>query len=148
MTMSLRFQRLILILITLVFLSAAVVLILFNTKQNIVFFYTPTELIENNLTLNKKVRIGGYVKNSSFIKRSLNAYEFKITDNVNELLVFYKGILPDLFREGQGTVVEGFLNNNNNIIASKVYAKHDENYMPASIKKELEKNNQWKKNYK
>ena len=148
MTMSLRFQRLILILITFIMLSAAVVLILFNTKQNIVFFYTPTELIENNISLDKKVRIGGYVKNSSFIKKSLNTYEFKITDNVNELLVFYKGILPDLFREGQGTVVEGFLNNNNNIIASKVYAKHDENYMPASIKKELEKNNQWKKNYK
>ena len=146
--MSLRFQRLILILITLVFLSAAVVLILFNTKQNIVFFYTPTELIENDFILNKKVRIGGYVKKSSFIKKSLNTYEFTITDNVNELLVFYNGILPDLFREGQGTVIEGFLNDNNNIVASKVYAKHDENYMPASIKKELEKNNQWKKNYK
>ena len=146
--MSLRFQRLILILITLVFLSAAVVLILFNTKQNIVFFYTPTELIENDFILNKKVRIGGYVKNSSFVKKSLNTYEFTITDNVNELLVFYSGILPDLVREGQGTVIEGVLNNNNNIIASKVYAKHDENYMPASIKKELEKNNQWKKNYK
>ena len=146
--MSLRFQRLILILITLVLLSAAVVLILFNTKQNIVFFYTPTELIENDFILNKKVRIGGYVKNSSFIKKSLNTYEFTITDNVNELLVFYNGILPDLFREGQGTVIEGVLNNNNNVVASKVYAKHDENYMPASIKKELEKNNQWKKNYK
>ena len=138
----------ILILITLVLLSAAVVLILFNAKKNIVFFYTPTELIENDFILNKKVRIGGYVKNSSFIKKSLNTYEFTITDNVNELLVFYSGILPDLFREGQGTVIEGVLNNNNNIVASKVYAKHDENYMPASIKKELEKNNQWKKNYK
>ena len=137
--MSLRFQRLILILITLIMLSSAVILILFNTKQNIVFFYTPTELIENNVSLDKKVRIGGYVKNSSFIKKSLNTYEFKITDNINELLIFYNGILPDLFREGQGTVIEGVLNNNNNIIASKVYAKHDENYMPASIKKELEK---------
>ena len=146
--MSLRFQRLILILITLVMLSAALLLILFNTKQNIVFFYTPTELLENNISLDKKVRIGGYVKESSFTKKSLNEYEFKITDNENEILVFYKGILPDLFREGQGTVVEGFLNNKNNIIASKVYAKHDEKYMPASIKKELEKNNQWKKKYK
>ena len=145
--MSLRFQRLILILITLIMLSAAVILILFNAKQNIVFFYTPTELIESNVNLDKKVRIGGYVKNSSFIKKSLNTYEFKITDNINDLVVFYNGILPDLFREGQGTVIEGFLNNNN-IVASKVYAKHDENYMPASIKKELEKNNQWKKNYK
>ena len=56
--------------------------------------------------------------------------------------------MPDLFREGQGAVIEGFLNNKKQIIASKVFAKHDENYMPASIKKELEKNNQWKKDYK
>ena len=147
--MSLRFQRLILILITLVILFTAVLLILFNTKKNIVFFYTPSELLENNKnSLEKKVRIGGYVKESSFIQKSTNKYEFKITDNKNELLVIYEGILPDLFKEGQGTVIEGFLNNKNNIIASKVYAKHDENYMPASIKKELENNNQWKKNYK
>ena len=146
--MSLRFQRLVLILLTLVMLSAAVFLILFNTKQNIVFFYTPSELLENNVALDKKLRIGGYVKKSSFVEKSLNSYEFKITDNTKEILIFYKGMLPDLFREGQGTVVEGFLDKNNNIVASKVYAKHDENYMPASIKKELEKNNQWRKDYK
>ncbi len=145
--MSLRFQRLILILLTLIMLGAALLLILFNSKKNIVFFYTPTELLVNNITLDKKVRIGGYVKQSSFIEKALNDYEFKITDNTSELLVFYKGMLPDLFREGQGTVIEGFLDKNNNIVASKVYAKHDENYMPASIKKELEKNNQWKKEY-
>ena len=146
--MSLRFQRLILILLTLVLISGAILLILFNTKQNIVFFYTPTELLNNNITLDKKIRLGGYVKKKSFIKKSLNNYEFKITDNINELLVFYKGMLPDLFREGQGTVIEGYLDKNNNVVASKVYAKHDENYMPESIKKELEKNNQWKKDYK
>ncbi len=145
--MSLRFQRLTLIVLTLIMLGAAVLLILFNTKENIVFFYTPTELIENNISLNKKVRIGGYVKKSTFIKKSSNHYEFKITDNTNELLISYKGMLPDLFREGQGTVVEGFLDKNNNIVASKVYAKHDENYMPASIKQELEKNKQWRKDY-
>jgi len=129
-------------------LATAVLLILFNTKQNIVFFYTPTELLENKVSLNNKVRIGGYIKQSSFTKKSLNEYEFKITDNTNEFKVFYKGILPDLFREGRGAVVEGFIRNKNNIIASKVFAKHDENYMPSSIKKELEKNNQWKKDYK
>ena len=146
--MSLRFQRLILILLTLTILGAALSLILLNTKKNIVFFYTPTELLENNISLNKKVRIGGYVKKTSFIEQSLNSYEFKITDNDNDLLIFYSGMLPDLFREGQGTVVEGYLDKNKNIVATKVYAKHDENYMPASIKKELEKNNQWKKDYK
>jgi len=146
--MSLRFQRLILILITLVMLGAALLLILFNTKQNIVFFYTPTELIAKKISSGVKIRIGGYVKEFSFKKKSLNKYEFKITDNKNDLLVFYEGMLPDLFREGQGAVIEGIINNQNNISASKVYAKHDENYMPASIKKELEKNNQWKKEYK
>ena len=146
--MSLRFQRLILILTTLVMLGAALFLILYNTKQNIVFFYTPSELIENKITSGVKVRIGGYVKKSSILKKSINSYEFKITDNKNQMLVFYYGILPDLFREGQGTVIEGTIIDQNTVNASKVYAKHDENYMPASIKKELEKNNQWKKEYK
>ena len=146
--MSLRFQRLVLILLTLIILGAATLLIMFNTKQNIVFFYTPSELLEDNIDPNKKLRIGGYVKKLSFVEKSLNKYEFKITDNVNDLLIFYEGMLPDLFREEQGIVIEGFIDKNKNIVASKVYAKHDENYMPASIKKELEKNNQWKKNYK
>ena len=146
--MSLRFQRLILILLTLFLLGTAILLILFNTKKNIVFFYTPTELLENNIAPDKKLRIGGYVKKLSFVEKSLNNYEFKITDNTNELMIFYEGMLPDLFREEQGIVIEGFIDTNNNIIASKVYAKHDENYMPASIKKKLEKNNQWKKDYK
>lgn len=146
--MSLRFQRLILILLTLIILGAAILLIMFNTKQNIVFFYTPSELFENNIDPNKKLRIGGYVKKSSFLEKSFNKYEFKITDNTNDLLIFYEGMLPDLFREEQGIVIEGFINKNKNIVASKIYAKHDENYMPASIKKELEKNNQWKKDYK
>ena len=146
--MSLRLQRLILILLTLVILGTATLLILSNTKKNIVFFYTPTELLQNNIALYTKLRIGGYVKKLSFIERSLNDYEFKVTDNTNELLIFYKGILPDLFREEQGIVIEGFLDKYNNIIASKVFAKHDENYMPESIKKELEKNNLWKKEYK
>ena len=146
--MSLRFQRLVLILISLVILGAAVLLILINTKKNIVFFYTPTELIEQKIFYGDKIRIGGYVKDSSLKKISLNQYSFKITDNKNDLLVFYQGILPDLFREGQGTVIEGLIVNQKTVKALKVYAKHDENYMPASIKKELEKNNQWKKDYK
>mgnify|MGYP005657354469 CR=1 FL=1 len=111
--MSLRFQRLILILLTLIMLSAALLLILFNTKQNIVFFYTPTELLDNNIALDKKLRIGGYVKKSSFIEKSLNNYEFEITDNANDLVILYKGMLPDLFREEQGIVVEGLIDKNN-----------------------------------
>ena len=103
---------------------------------------------DKKISFGDKIRIGGYVKDSSLKKISLNQYEFKITDNKNDLLVFYQGILPDLFREGQGTVIEGLIENQSTVTALKVYAKHDENYMPASIKKELEKNNQWKKDYK
>ena len=136
--MSLRFQRLILILLTLSMLGTALLLILFNTKQNIVFFYTPSELLENNIALDKKLRIGGYVKKSSFAEKSLNNYEFKITDNSNDLVILYEGMLPDLFREEQGIVVEGLIDKNNNIVASKVYAKHDENYMPPEVKAALE----------
>ena len=125
-------------------LGAALLLILFNTKQNIVFFYTPTELLENDIVPDKKLRIGGYVKKSSFVKKSLNNYEFKITDNANDLVIFYKGMLPDLFREEQGIVVEGLIDKNNNIIASKVYAKHDENYMPAEVAEKLKDTGVWK----
>ena len=146
--MSLRFQRLALILISLLILGTAALLILLNTKKNIVFFYTPTELLEQKISFGDKIRIGGYVKDSSLKKISLNQYEFKITDNKNDLLVFYQGILPDLFREGQGAVIEGLIENQSTVTALRVYAKHDENYMPASIKEELEKNNQWKKDYK
>ena len=85
---------------------------------------------------------------SLYKKISLNSYKFEITDNTNSIVINYNGILPDLFREGQGAVVEGILENKNLIKATNVYAKHDENYMPASIQKKLQDNNQWKKNYK
>ena len=146
--MTLRFQRLFIILLSVTLLLSSLLLILFNSEKNIVFFYTPTEFYENKLKINTSVRIGGFVKENSFKKISLNSYEFAITDNNNEIKITYSGILPDLFRENQGTVIEGVIENINTINANTVYAKHDENYMPTSIKKELEKNNQWKKDYK
>ena len=123
-------------------------LILFNTEKNIVFFYTPTELKEKDIQLNQKVRIGAYVEKGSFKKINNNTFEFSISDNANSIKVLYEGLLPDLFREGQGAVIEGILKEKNYIIADTVYAKHDENYMPVSIKKELEKKEYWNKNYK
>ena len=146
--MSLRFQRLFLILLTFIFLFAALLLILFNSKENIIFFYTPSELIEAKPEKDTNIRIGGFVKNESYKEISLNSYEFEITDNTNSIVINYNGILPDLFREGQGAVVEGILENKNLIKATNVFTKHDENYMPASIQKKLKDNNQWKKNYK
>ena len=145
--MTLRFQRLFLILISLVMLLGSVFLILINSKKNIIFFYTPSELLENNHPLQQIVRVGALVENESLKKITSNTYEFKITDNLESLRVTYKGLLPNLFREGQGVVIEGVLIEQNYIKANTVFAKHDENYMPVSIKKELEKNKYWQKNY-
>ncbi len=146
--MSLRFQRLLLIIISLIFLFVSILLILFNAEKNIVFFYTPSEVIEKNVQLNQKVRIGAFVEKGSFKKINKNTFEFKISDNFASIKVSYQGLLPDIFREGQGAVIEGILKEKNYIVANTVYAKHDENYMPASIKKELQKKEQWNKNYK
>ena len=146
--MSIRFQRLIIILLSLIFLLSAILLILFNYNKNIVFFYTPSELFEQNIGINSLVRIGGFVKkNSLILQNQNNKYSFVISDKKNEIKVEYDGILPDLFKENNGAVIEGRLVKENEIVASKVFAKHDENYMPSSIKKELEKTDYWKKNY-
>ena len=146
--MSIRFQRLIIIILSIIFLFSAILLILFNYNKNIVFFYTPSELFEQKLQINTLVRIGGFVKKNSLIRQNQNnKYSFVISDKKNEIKVEYDGILPDLFKENNGAVIEGKLVKTNEIVASKVFAKHDENYMPASIKKELEKTDYWKKNY-
>ena len=146
--MTVRFQRLIIILLSLIFTAGAVILIMINSKENLVFFFTPTELINSHHNINSQVRIGGFVKNNS-LKRNTknNLYSFVITDNLNDIEVEYKGILPDLFKEGQGAVTEGILVDKKKILASKVFAKHDENYMPSSIKKQLKKSDYWKKDY-
>ena len=146
--MTIRFQRLIIILLSLTLISGAVILILINSKNNIVFFYTPSEIAKLNIDKNKIIRIGGIVKKNS-IQKKLNgtSVRFIITDNQKDIFVEYKGILPDLFREKQGAVVEGILINDNEIKAERVLAKHDENYMPASIKKQLEEIDYWQKDY-
>ena len=146
--MTVRFQRLLLIIFSLIFLATAILLILFNSKKNLIFFYTPTEFLNSNIEINNKVRIGGFVKKESIVNKGNNEYNFIITDLKNTLNVSYKGILPDMFKEEQGAVIEGTLLKNNIIEASTVFAKHDENYMPASIKRELESQKFWRKEYK
>ena len=145
--MSARFQRLLIIILSLIFFITAIFLILLNSKKNLVFFYTPSELLSSDIKLNDTVRIGGYVQKNSLNIDSDNKYNFIITDNEKTINVTYDGLLPDLFREEQGVVIEGKLDKNDYIIASTVFAKHDENYLPASIKKQLEKNEYWKKDY-
>ena len=146
--MTIRFQRLLLILFSLIFLTSAILLILINSKKNIIFFYTPTEFLSSSSKVNDIIRIGGFVKKYSIKTKSNSEHNFIVTDNKNSIFVHYKGILPDLFREEQGIVIEGRLLKNNIIEASTVFAKHDENYMPASIKKKLKDKKYWKKKYK
>jgi len=146
--MSLRFQRLLLILFTLVIILTAVLLILYNARQNVSYFYTPSEINKSDIKINNIIRIGGFVENDSFIKISSSSFEFRITDEKASILVTFNGILPDLFREGQGAVIEGVFVNNDVFNANNVFAKHDENYMPASIKENLKDTGYWNKKYK
>ena len=145
--MSLRFQRLLLIFFSLIFFAASIFLILFNSKKNLIFFYTPSELLNSKTQINDTIRIGGIVKKDSLKNIEDNKYLFIIQDNNNYVRVSYTGILPDLFREEQGVVVQGKLIKIDKIKADRVFAKHDENYMPTSIKKQLEKNKYWNKSY-
>ncbi len=146
--MSLRFQRLLLILLTLVIILSAVLLILYNTRENVSYFYTPSEIDKLDIVVNEKMRIGGFVENDSFSKISSSSFKFKITDEKASILVTFNGILPDLFREGQGAVIEGVFVDNDIFNATNVFAKHDENYMPASIKEDLKDTGYWNKKYK
>ena len=146
--MSLRFQRLLLILLTLVIILSAVLLILYNTREHVSYFYTPSEIDKSNIVTGKIIRIGGFVEENSFNKISSSKFNFRITDEKASIFVTFNGILPDLFREGQGAVIEGTFANNDVFNAKSVFAKHDENYMPASIKKDLKDTGYWNKNYK
>ena len=145
--MSLRFQRLLLILVSVIMIFVAVLLILYNGRKNISYFYTPSELASLEVDIDKKVRLGGFVEKNSFIKITASSFKFKISDDLKSIDVTYQGLLPDLFREGQGAVIEGYMSKKNVLNATSVFAKHDENYMPASIKKDLENTGYWNKNY-
>ena len=142
-----RIQRLFLIIITLIFLSIAMLLILFNIKGNIIFFLTPSEIIKEKIIQKDKIRVGGLVKLNSIAFNEPNETSFIITDNTNEITVSFFGILPDLFKEGSGVVAEGEFKDKL-LNAKRVFAKHDENYMPKEISKQLKKSGVWNKQYK
>ncbi len=117
-----------------------------SLKINSVYFFSPTDLKNTTEIPNGVIRIGGMVKNKS-LKKVGNQYSFIVTDFKNEILVNYNGIKPNLFEEGQGAVVEGKLNTRTNLVATKILAKHDENYMPKEVADALKKTKNWKKNY-
>ena len=114
-------------------------LILKSLEENVVYFKSPTEIKSLSELSNKKIRVGGVVKKGS-IKLSSENVNFIITDFKNEIQVSFKGLVPNLFVEEKGVVAEGFLKDRNFLIANKILAKRDENYMPPEVKKALEGN--------
>lgn len=123
-------------------LMAAVLLVMFALRDEIVFFYSPTDILtENKARPGQRFRLGGLVKEGS-IEKSGETVHFVITDTEHELPVTYVGILPDLFREGQGVIAEGSLSGAD-FSADTVLAKHDENYMPKEVADTLKKKGVW-----
>ena len=115
----------------------SIFLVLKSLEENVVYFLSPTEIKNLSEINNKKIRIGGMVKNQSIIINS-DRVIFIVTDFKNEISVSYSGSVPNLFEEGKGVVVEGFLKDRSFLVADKILAKHDENYMPPEVKEALE----------
>ena len=133
---KLRFLFVLLILITLIL---TVFLVIKSLEENVVYFQSPSEIKEISELDKKKIRVGGMVKKSSIFITS-NEVKFIITDFKNEINVIYSGAIPNLFTEGKGVVAEGYLKDKEFFLATKILAKHDENYMPPEVKKALEEN--------
>jgi cytochrome c-type biogenesis protein CcmE len=118
-------------------ISIVVALVLYALRQNISLFYTPTQVTSGEAPLQHPIRIGGMVEKNSLVRTKGLEVKFKVTDFNKTIEVIYVGILPDLFREGQGIVAEGVVNDNQHFIAKQVLAKHDEKYMPPEVRDSL-----------
>ena len=135
-----RKQRLAIVLFIILGSALAVGLVLYAFKQGINVFYTPTEISKGVAPIQQNIRIGGMVKEGSVTSTGLEGttINFIATDFCNDIPVSYTGVLPDLFREGQGVVADGFINQQGVFNASQILAKHDENYMSAEVKASLD----------
>ncbi len=139
--MTRKRRRLYFVMLGLLGLGGGVALALTAFQDNIVFFRSPTEVAAGKVAANQRVRIGGLVENGSLVKNGENI-SFSVTDMSNTLKVQYTGLLPDLFREGQGIIAEGQMKGGV-FVASEVLAKHDENYMPKEVADALKKSGHW-----
>ena len=138
--MKLKTQRLLKVSLLLIIFLIGCSVLFYNLRNNLVFFFSPSEILEKKISSLDNIRLGGMVKKGSVKKKETEIGEkkvqetiFTITDFEKEIAVYYIGILPDLFSEGQGVVVEGNLINENKFNARIVLAKHDENYMPPEL---------------
>lgn len=141
--MTRKKRRLVLISSALLTLSLAVGLVLFALRDNIVFFYGPSELAQKAPQPGTRLRIGGLVKEGSLKRLDGQSVRFAVTDMKSEVAVAYTGLLPDLFKEGQGVVAEGALGEDHVFRADSVLAKHDERYMPRDVADALKKQGVW-----
>lgn len=125
-------------------LAVALGLILFALRDQIVFFYSPSDIQEKNVAVGTAIRLGGLVKEGSVVKTGQET-AFVVSDGKAEMTARYSGILPDLFKEGQGVVVEGALTADGSFAATNVLAKHDENYMPKEVVDALKARGEWQR---
>jgi cytochrome c-type biogenesis protein CcmE len=128
-------------------LGLAVGLILYALTDSIVFFNSPTDLAEKHLAPGTRIRLGGLVVEGSIVKSADLNVRFEVTDGNKAVAVRYQGILPDLFREGQGVVAEGVIDPAGGFMADTVLAKHDERYMPKEVADALKKQGHWETDY-
>lgn len=145
--MTRKQRRLTLIGGALAVLAIAAALVLNALRDSIVFFSTPTAVTEKQIPPGKRFRLGGLVSEGSLVRGEHLQVKFSVTDGNTTLPVTYQGILPDLFREGQGVVAEGALDASHVFKADTVLAKHDETYMPRAVADELKKQGHWKDDY-
>jgi cytochrome c-type biogenesis protein CcmE len=145
--MTRKRRRLILIGGALCVLAAAVGLMLNAFRDSIVFFNSPTDVAEKHIPPGTRIRIGGLVKAGSVVRGDDLKIRFDVTDGNRDIAVAYQGVLPDLFREGQGVVAEGALDSGGLFDADTILAKHDENYMPKEVADALKKSGRWKDTY-
>ncbi|WP_306143214.1 cytochrome c maturation protein CcmE [Roseibium sp. MMSF_3412] len=124
-------------------LAVALGLILFALNDQIVFFQSPTDITEKDIPAGQRIRLGGLVEEGSVVRSDNAEVSFRVTDMANAVAVTYKGILPDLFREGQGVVTEGIVGTDGVFVADSVLAKHDENYMPKEVAEALKDQGHW-----
>jgi cytochrome c-type biogenesis protein CcmE len=136
-------RRLVLIGTSLAVLGVAVGLALSAMRGSIVFFQSPTDVVEKRIAPGSRIRIGGLVKPGSLERGENLRVRFAVTDGEHDIPVRYQGIVPDLFREGQGVVVEGKLDSGGTFEADTVLAKHDERYMPKEVVEALKKSGRW-----
>jgi cytochrome c-type biogenesis protein CcmE len=142
--MTRKQKRLAMLGLGLLALAAATVMVLLAFNENLVFFYSPSELAEKAVAPDRRIRIGGLVEEHSLTRNADGrGVSFRVTDGGKDLSVVYDGILPDLFREGQGVVAEGKLRGDGVFAASTVLAKHDERYMPREVADALKKTGRW-----